>query len=104
MEKIFPIAFQSGMKYAVGSDSRHGNFIFELEMYCKFGLTCMEAICACTRKSAEALGIADETGTLAAGKAADLIAVPKDPLRDISALREVTFVMKGGRVCDLSAL
>lgn len=104
MEKVFPIALRSGMKYAVGSDSRHGNFIFELEMYRKFGLTCMEAIRACTQKSAEALGIAAETGTLAAGKAADLIAVAKDPLQDISALREVAFVMKGGRVYDLSAL
>jgi imidazolonepropionase-like amidohydrolase len=104
MRKVFPIALKSGMKYAAGSDSRHGNFVFELEMYRQMGLTCMEAVCACTRKSAEALDILAETGTLEAGKAADLIAVAKDPLRDISALREVAFVMKGGQVFDLSAL
>jgi imidazolonepropionase-like amidohydrolase len=66
------------------------------------GLTPIEAISACTRQAAEALGIADRTGTIEAGKWADIIAVPEDPTRDVSRLRSVHFVMKAGVSQDLS--
>jgi imidazolonepropionase-like amidohydrolase len=104
MKRVFPKAFKSGMKFSFGSDARHGNFIFELEMGVQMGLSPMEAIVACTRKAAETLGILDKTGTLEPGKWADIVAVPKDPLVNISNLREVTFVMKGGGHLDLSPL
>jgi imidazolonepropionase-like amidohydrolase len=102
MRRVFPIAFRSGMKFTVGSDSRHGNFVFELETLVALGLTPLEAISACTRQAAEALGIADRTGTIEAGKWADIIAVPEDPTRDVSRLRSVHFVMKAGVSQDLS--
>jgi imidazolonepropionase-like amidohydrolase len=104
VERLFPQALRSGMKFAVGSDSRHGHFIFELEMLVELGLRPLEAISACTRQAAETIGIGDRAGTLEAGKWADLIAVREDPTEDIARLRAVHFVMKGGARQDLSPL
>ena len=56
----------------------------------------MSALVSATRLNAEILGWSDRIGTVEAGKLADLIAVPGDPLADISALERVGFVMKGG--------
>ena len=64
----------------------------------KGGQSAMEAIKGATSINAEALGMQDEIGALAPGMAADLIAVDGDPLTDITALRRVVFVMKGGKV------
>jgi len=58
----------------------------------------MDAVCSATVPTAELFGITDKTGTLEAGKLADLIAVTGDPLTDISALQEIDFVMKCGVV------
>jgi len=104
MRKIFPKAFKSGIKFTVGTDSRHGNFVFELEMLVQMGLSPMQAVSACTRQAAEALGILDDTGTLEPGKWADMIGLSEDPLANISRLRNVNFVMKAGVHFDLSSL
>ena len=56
----------------------------------------MAAIVAATSINAEIMGWQDRVGSLVAGKLADIIAVPGDPLRDITALERVGFVMKGG--------
>jgi imidazolonepropionase-like amidohydrolase len=53
---------------------------------------------AATKTAAEILGWSDRVGTIEAGRFADLIAVAGDPLRDITELERVTFVMKGGTV------
>ena len=58
----------------------------------------MAAIISATSRAAEALGLADQIGTLAPGFAADLVAVAGNPLDDITAVRGVMFVMKGGVV------
>ena len=58
----------------------------------------MEAIVAATSRNAEALGIARETGSIAAGMAADLIAVAGNPLDNIESLGRILFVMRNGRV------
>ena len=58
----------------------------------------MAAIEGATRIAAEAMGWDDRVGTLQAGRFADLIAVDKDPLADITELERVRFVMKGGVV------
>jgi imidazolonepropionase-like amidohydrolase len=58
----------------------------------------MDAITAVTSLNAQALGLGDRIGSIQAGKDADLIAVDGDPLRDITALSRVVFVMKGGRI------
>lgn len=64
----------------------------------KLGLTPIEAIRAATVTAAELMGWQDRVGSIAPGKYADIIAVPGDPLSDISVLRNVQFVMKGGDV------
>jgi imidazolonepropionase-like amidohydrolase len=62
------------------------------------GQDAMEAIVGLTALNAGALGLADTLGTIAPGMDADLVAVDGDPLKDITALRRVVFVMKGGKV------
>jgi imidazolonepropionase-like amidohydrolase len=58
----------------------------------------METIAAATAGNARSLNLQDRIGQIAPGLEADLIAVEGDPARDITALRRVAFVMKGGRV------
>ncbi len=95
-------AIQAGVKIAVGSD--FGAYpapvenAGEIEALHRAGMTPMQALQAATRAGAELLGWQDRIGTIEPGKLADLIAVPGDPLADLSALRRVSFVMLGGRV------
>ena len=58
----------------------------------------MEAIVSATSVSAESLGMGHEIGTIAPGYQADLVAIEGNPLTDITAVRQVKFVMKGGKV------
>ena len=62
------------------------------------GQRAADALVGATSLNAESLGMADRIGSLAAGMEADVIAVSGDPLKDITALRRVVFVMKGGVV------
>jgi imidazolonepropionase-like amidohydrolase len=64
----------------------------------EWGMTPMEAIRAATVSAADLLGWSDRVGSLQPGHFADLIAVKGDPLKDISELERVQFVMKGGKV------
>jgi imidazolonepropionase-like amidohydrolase len=64
----------------------------------------MDAIVAATSLNATALRLNDRIGSIAPGMEADLIAVDGDPLRDITALRRVVFVMKGGKVYKNAAV
>jgi imidazolonepropionase-like amidohydrolase len=87
----------SGIRFALGTDSVHGRMAYEVQTAIRFGVPPERALLAATAHGAEALGIADRTGTLEPGKAADVIALDGDPLADPGALERVTFVMKGGR-------
>jgi imidazolonepropionase-like amidohydrolase len=58
----------------------------------------MDAILSGTSMAAESLKMADRIGAVAAGMEADLVATAGNPLEDITAVRKVTFVMKGGKV------
>ena len=64
----------------------------------KYGMTPAQAIRSATSTAAELLGMQDKVGTIEAGKFADIVAVPGDPLRDVTELEKVNFVMKGGVV------
>jgi imidazolonepropionase-like amidohydrolase len=64
----------------------------------KFGMTPTQAIRSATVTAAELLGMKDSLGTIEAGKLADVVAVPGDPLSDVSLMEKVDFVMKGGVV------
>ena len=62
------------------------------------GMAPLAAIKSATAEGARVLGLASELGTVEAGKKADLVAVPGDPLADIRQMTKVSFVMKGGVV------
>jgi imidazolonepropionase-like amidohydrolase len=64
----------------------------------EFGMTPMEAIQAATIVAADLMGWEADAGAIEAGMFADIIAVPDDPIADIRALENVTFVMKGGEI------
>ena len=90
------------VKIALGTDAgvgAHGTNGHEFPLMVKWGgLTPMEAIVAGTSSGARLLGWDDKLGTLAAGKLADVVAVPGDPLLDVTAMERVSFVMKNGVV------
>ncbi len=99
--ETFRKAYKAGVKIAFGTDtgvSAHGDNAEEFAHMVELGMPAMEAIQSATSVTAELLGIAEDVGTLEAGKFADLIAVDGDPLSDISTLQNVKFVMKEGVV------
>src|SRR5205085_47724 len=94
-------AKKAGVWIVNGSDAvagLHGQNARELEWLVKAGLTPLEAIRAATIDAAKLLGLEDQIGEIKEGKFADLIAVPGDPLHDVTSLQHVRFVMKGGRI------
>jgi imidazolonepropionase-like amidohydrolase len=91
----------AGVPMAVGSDVGpfpHGTQAREFSLMVKYGMTPVAALQAGLINGAKLLGWADQIGALKPGYFADIIAVPGDPLTDISVLQKVTFVMKGGTV------
>jgi imidazolonepropionase-like amidohydrolase len=93
-------AVKAGVRVGVGTDYvgfpvKQG--VRELAVLVEAGMTPMQAIQAATRVNAELLGWQDRIGTVEPGKLADIIAGPGDPLRDISVLEKISFVMLGGR-------
>ena len=97
----FVNAYRSGVKIALGTDSGvtpHGENADEFVMMVEAGMTPMDAIRSATLVSAELLGVGDKLGTIEVGKEADLIATPDNPLEDITALKNVTTVVKAGRI------
>jgi imidazolonepropionase-like amidohydrolase len=64
----------------------------------QYGMTPATAIQAATVNAADLLGLAGQVGSIEPGKAADIIAVRGDPLRDVTALKNVGFVMKDGAI------
>ena len=95
----FQRALRMKLKIASGSDAGDfppENAARELELMVDYGLPPLKAIQAATLVDAELLGWQDRIGAVEPGKMADLIAVEGNPVQDISALRRVRFVMKGG--------
>ncbi|HKM47071.1 MAG TPA: amidohydrolase family protein [Terriglobales bacterium] len=98
----FGKAVRAGVKMAFGTDAgvcAYGTSGKQFAFMVKYGMTPMQAIQAATSNAADLLGHANEVGSIKAGKYADLIAVSGDPLKDISLLERVEFVMKEGKVC-----
>ncbi|HEV8348301.1 MAG TPA: amidohydrolase family protein [Vicinamibacterales bacterium] len=92
----------SGLKLLMGTDAgagAHGRsaeeIIYRVQMA---GQRAADALAGATSLNAQSIELADRIGTIAAGMDADLIAVEGDPIRDITSLRRVAFVMKGGKV------
>ena len=99
----FSRALKRGVKIAFGTDA--GGFAWdaineakEFEYETRYGMTPMQAIQTATRNAADLLDMSDRIGTIEAGKFADIVAVPGNPLSDITAMERVAFVMKDGNV------
>ena len=100
-KEVFQKAMKMGVKITFGTDAgafEHGTQARELVRMVDYGMSPLEAIRSATVRGAELLRLEKEIGTLDPGKAADVIAVEGDPLKDISVLTRVGFVMKGGQV------
>jgi imidazolonepropionase-like amidohydrolase len=101
-EDTFRRALKAGVKIAFGTDA--GGFSWtvdpakEFAYMVKWGMTPMQAIRSATIDAAALMGMQDKVGTIEPGKLADIVAVPGDPLTDVSVLEKVDFVMKDGVV------
>jgi imidazolonepropionase-like amidohydrolase len=110
MEKILPLNHEllqravkiPGLKIVFGTDAvagAHGRNGEELiDRVRDGGVDPMAAMVSANSLGAEALGLSDQIGSIAPGLQADIIAIDGDPLKDITAVRRVVFVMKGGIV------
>ena len=101
IQGTFAKAWKAGVKIMFGTDtgvSAHGDNGREFVLMVEAGMPAMEAIKSATMVPAKFLEIDDRLGSVEVGKIADLVAVPGDPLADISAMRRVHFVMKDGIV------
>ena len=98
----FARALRKGVKIAFGTDA--GGFPWDLNQAkefsyeTKFGMTPMQAIKSATIVAAQLMGWDDRIGTIESGKFADIVAVPGNPLNDITVMEKVSFVMKDGAV------
>jgi imidazolonepropionase-like amidohydrolase len=99
--EMFGRALKSGVKMPLGTDAvagAHGQNAREILARVAEGQPPMAGIVSATSLAAESMGLGQTIGTLAAGFEADIIAVAGDPVKDITALRRVVFVMRGGKV------
>jgi imidazolonepropionase-like amidohydrolase len=103
--KMLQTAIKVGVNIALGTDQfpfepNAGTTatVHEAELYAAAGMTPLDALRAGTIQPARMLGVEKEVGSLAVGYYADLIAMDRNPAQDISALRTINFVMKGGQV------
>jgi imidazolonepropionase-like amidohydrolase len=101
-EDTFRRAMKAGVKIAFGTDA--GGFDWkinpakEFSSMVKFGMTPAQAIRSATATAAQLLGMQDFLGTIEPGKLADIVAVPGDPLADVTMMEKVDFVMKDGTI------
>jgi len=102
IQTMFAAAVQVGVKIAFGTDSfgnfRTGTPALELTEMVRLGMSPMEAIISATTSAADLIGVPGKIGSIEPDGFADIIAVSGDPLKDITELERVQFVMKGGIV------
>jgi imidazolonepropionase-like amidohydrolase len=101
IQQTFAKAYKAGVKIAFGTDAgvyAHGKNYMEFQYMVEAGMPPMEAIKAATTSAADLLGISEKTGSISSGKLADIIAVDGNPLEDIKTMKNVSFVMKAGKV------
>ncbi len=100
-------AYKAGVKIAFGTDAAvypHGDNAHEFELMVQAGMPPMFTIQAATLHAAQLLKHEKDLGTVEAGKLADVVAVPGDPVADISLMKRVTFVMKEGAVYKMNGV
>jgi imidazolonepropionase-like amidohydrolase len=97
-QPAFTLALGHHLKIAYGVDEDPDFSSKEFSALVRGGMTPLGALQAATVNAADLMGTAKDTGTIEAGKFADLVAVSGDPLKDIAVMEQVVFVMKGGEV------
>lgn len=101
IQQTFAKAYKKGVKIAFGTDAGvfpHGENYREFVYMTEVGMPNLEAIQSATLNAAIMMGVEDKLGTLEKGKIADIIAVNGNPDQDIKVMKEVTFVMKDGKI------
>jgi len=101
IQQNFHNAYLAGVKIAFGTDESlvpHGQNAKEFALMVKYGMKPMDAIIAATGSAADLIGDTADIGSVQPGRYADIVAVNGDPLKDITTLQRVQFVMKGGVV------
>ncbi|MDB5190978.1 MAG: amidohydrolase family protein [Segetibacter sp.] len=101
IQATFGRAYKAGVKIAFGTDAgvyMHGKNGKEFGYMVEGGMPAIETIISATVNAADLLGASDELGSIEKGKMADIIAVAGDPLKDITLMEKVSFVMKDGKV------
>ena len=103
--RALEMAIEEGVNIALGTDQMPAEpndgttaTAREAQYYVEAGMTPLQALRSATIETARLLDADDEIGTLEAGKYADIVAVDRDPTKDIKALRNILLVMKGGKV------
>ena len=99
IHQTFQKAMAKGVKIGLGTDAAvypHGRNTEEFHQMVDLGMKPIDALRAGTSSDADLLGLADKIGTLEAGKLADVVAVPGDPLQNVRQTEHVFFVMKEG--------
>jgi hypothetical protein len=103
--ELVRVLHDAGVRIVAGTDAFTGFALHrELELYVEAGIPAPEVLRIATLGAAQVMGRDADLGSLAPGKLADLALVPGDPTRDISALRRIETVVKGGTVYDAAAL
>jgi imidazolonepropionase-like amidohydrolase len=99
--EMFRNAVKIGVKISFGTDAAvfpHGQNAKEFALMTGLGMAPIDALCSATSVDAELFGVSQKLGTLEKGKLADIIAMPGDPTKDITATERVSFVMKDGKI------
>lgn len=99
-----PLAVKSGVKIAYGTDLGQGDHTMEFGLLIGNGMTPIQALNAATRNAADLIGAADRIGSVQAGRYADLVATSGNPLDNPEQFKQISFVMKGGKVYKRSGL
>jgi len=102
MVKIVKVLYDAGVPIVAGTDQGFPGFSLdrELELYVQAGLTPMQAIQTATITPAQVMKMDKQTGSINAGKRADITIVDGDPLNNIREIRKVTLVIKAGKIYD----
>jgi imidazolonepropionase-like amidohydrolase len=101
IQGTFAKAYKAGVKIAFGTDAGvfgHGKNGYEFVLMNEAGMPVLEAIKSATVTAADLLGQSDLIGSIEVGKAADIVAVPGDPVADVKLMTKVNFVMKDGKI------
>src|SRR3954453_15084124 len=105
MLKLLKGIYDSGVTIIPGTDALAGYTLHhELELYARAGISPAEVLRLATMTPAVVMGVDKDRGVIAPGKIADMILVDGDPAKNISDIRNVSAVMKGGKVYDPAAI